>query len=443
MNTDGWLVAAPHRYAGERLARQSRDQVPGAYKVINHGKAISPAVNRSTLITLQPEGIVTGTTTGTWEFTRDNDITLVLDGIRYRGVFSTQWNEDIGAWVYAFSALSPDGVSLWGSKTVVPKHAPRTVLLNEFEALYGRTFNTNMPTPLGNPLTAYSYTLVSGPTGLTVNRATGVLSWRPLLSEVGIPYQVTVRALRTTAGDPDAVLYTFTITATSATVVRRLDLDFSSTASAGLRDVNGQFTGLTTRLPGTGAELPDADPNLRLDTAAGVLALSTTRADFFGRAGLPANSSPGVTLQNLGFTGSEDFAVTATFRPLSGLQFIDQVGLYVGASSDALTRAGTIVFGAPERYSAHSQDGTDHSGRFFGFGFNGSDGMTVTITRESGAWRYFVDGVEWNPLSPTTFLDSRADLVAGVFAITPLNSNPKTIQVDALSVVMATSEPHP
>ena len=135
--------------------------------------------------------------------------------------------------------------------------------------------------------------------------------------------------------------------------------------------------------------------------------------------------------------------MTATFRPLTGLEFIDQVGLYVGRQQRRLTRAGTIVFGGPERYSVHSQNGADHGGRFFGFGFNGNDGMTVTITRESGAWRYYVDGVEWNPLAPPAFLDGRADLIAGIFAITPLNSNRKTIEVDALSLVVATSEPMP
>jgi hypothetical protein len=174
-----------------------------------------------------------------------------------------------------------------------------------------------------------------------------------------------------------------------------------------------------------------------------VLALRTTRADFNGAAGLDANSSPGAALADLGFTGSEDFAVTAVFRPLPGIEFIDQVGVYVGASSAALTRAGTIVFAAPERYSVHSRNGVDEGGRFFGFGFNGSDGMTVTITREAGAWRYYVDGVEWNPPAPPTFLDGVADLTAGVFAITPLNSRPKTVALDSLSVVVATSEPLP
>ena len=69
--------------------------------------------------------------------------------------------------------------------------------------------------------------------------------------------------------------------------------------------------------------------------------------------------------------------------------------------------------------------------------------MTVTITREAGAWRYYVDGVEWNPLAPPAFLDGRADLIAGIFAITPLNSNRKTIEIDSLSLVVATSEPVP
>ena len=37
--------------------------------------------------------------------------------------------------------------------------------------------------------------------------------------------------------------------------------------------------------------------------------------------------------------------------------------------------------------------------------------------------------------------DGRADLIAGVFAITPLNNTPKTIEVDSFSMVVATEEP--
>jgi arabinan endo-1,5-alpha-L-arabinosidase len=443
LNEDDWLVAAPHRYAGERLDRTHRGEVPGQYKLLNHGKAISPAMNTSVLVTLERDGEVSGPASGRWSLGHRGDFRIVLGDVTYHGVFSTQWDDDNGAWVRAFSALSEDGVAVWGSQPVLSRHPPRRVTLRARSPLYGMLFTLALPRPHGNRGDAYSYSVVSGPAGLVLDRATGILTWRPSLSDVGVPYEVTVRALKTEVGDPDQTWYTFTLTASSSTVVRRLDLSFSAAASGGLADANGLFTGLTTRLPGTGTAVPALDPNLRLDPTGGVLALKTTRADFNGAAGLDANSSPGVALADFGFTGSEDFAATVVFRPLPGLQFIDQVGLYVGASSGALTRAGTIVFAAPERYSVHSENGGDHGGRFFGFGLDGTDGMTVTITREGGVWRYSIDGVEWNPLAPPAFLDGRPDLVAGLFAITPLNSNAKTIEIDSFSLVVATSEPLP
>ena len=252
---------------------------------------------------------------------------------------------------------------------------------------------------------------MSGPTGLTVDRATGVVTWRPALSDVGVPYEVTVRALKTEAGDPDQTWYTFTLT---ASVGHRGPAPGSATslrpASGGLRDANGAFTGLTTRLPGTGVAVPDLDPNLRLDTAAGVLALSTTRADFNGAAGLAGEQQPGRGAGRSRVHGKRglrgDGGLPAARR---ACEFIDQVGVYVGASSaraharghDRLRRARALL-------RALARTASDHGGRFFGFGFDGSDGMTVTITREAGAWRYSIDGVEWNPPAPPAFLDGRS-----------------------------------
>jgi len=227
------------------------------------------------------------------------------------------------------------------------------------------------------------------------------------------------------------------------TVVERVELDFSAPAAGGIQDVNGAFTGFTTRLPGTGGALAALDPNLLLDAASGVLQLKSTQTDINGAAGLTIASMPGVSLGDLGVTGSEDFAVTVAFGPLTALAFIDQVGLYIGTSSDAVTRAGTIVFGAPERYSVHSQNGADHGGRFFGFGLDVSDGMTVSITRQNGVWRYFVDELEWTPASPPDFLDGAAGLVAGIFAITPFNNTAKTVEVESFAVVVDTGEPLP
>lgn len=442
MNADGWLVAAPHRYAGETLTLQHRNQVPGDYKVIRHDKIISGQIRNSQLMTFEPDGRIAGAGTGTWRFRHDNDVTIVLDGETYRGIFSTQWDDENGTRVHAFSAISEDGVSLWGSRTVVSKHGAQIVPLSPQEAVYGETFVFELPPPAGNPADAYSYEVLEGPGGLTVGGA-GVVSWEPTLLQAEVPFDVVIRAVKTQAGDPDQVEYSFTLTAVFTTVVERVELDFSSSGAAGVQDVNGVFTGFTTRLPGTGGALPAFDPNLVLDTASGVLQLKTTQSDINFANGLDVMSAPGVSLADLGVTGNEDFAVTVVFRPLAGLQLIDQVGLYVGTSTDAVTRAGTIVFGAPERYSVHSENGGDHSGRFFGFGLDVGDGMTVTITRQDGVWRYFVDEEEWNPLTSPDFLDGAAGLVAGVFGITPLNNTVKTVEVESFTVVVDTGEPLP
>ena len=440
LNLDGWLVLAPQRYAGDNVERAEPADIPGTYKLIHHGKAISAAVTTSVDVMLNADRTISGAANGTWTWSAGNQLTLTIDGTVYRGVFTVEWDDDNGVWVHAFSALSRDGVTLWGSKAVLAKAAPTTVVLPDRNALYRDTFAVAIPAPTTIPHRTYSYSLVNGPTGMSVDRVSGIVTWRPILTQVGIAYPVAVRA--TDIGtNPVQTLYTFNVTALSAAVVRRTDLSFTTAATAGLRDAAGQFTGFTTRLPGTGTALPALDPNLSLDTTAGVLRLGTTRADFFGGAGLTANSAPGVALADLGLTGSEDFSTTVVFRPLAGLEFIDQVGLYVGASSNALTRAGTIVFATPERYSVHSINAADNSAHFFGFGLDVADGMTVTISRESGVWRYFVDGVEWNPSTPTTFLNNRADLIAGVFAITPLNSNRKWIDIEGFSAVLAIDEP--
>lgn len=448
LNDDDWLVAAPHRYAGESLGWLFGFQVAGDYKVINHGKDITPDVKRSTLVTLEHDRRIGGDGEGDWSLSGGKDLVIQLGGVRYQGVFSTQWDDDQGAWVHAFSALSDDGVALWGSRVIDSRRPPRSIALPAVQPPYGEDFVTTVPEPHGRFGDEYSYSVVTAPDGLGVDRATGELSWRPGLLDAGVSQTVTVRALNTRAGirvpgiPPDEVLYIFEARATSPTVVNRRDVGFTSAAASGLQDAEGNFTGLTARLPGTGTVLPARDPNLLLDPATGTLSLASTRGDFNGGAGLASTSSPGLALGELGYTGSEDFAVRAVFRPLPDLELIDQVGLYVGANSATLTRAGTIVFGAPERYSTHTEV-FDHSGRFFGFGFDGSDGMTVAISREAGRWRYLIDGVDWTPAVQPAFLDGVPDLTAGVFAITPLNGNVKIVDVDEVTVAIATDEPCP
>lgn len=449
LNEDDWLVAAPHKYAGESLGWHFGFQVAGDYKVINHSKEITPEVRESSVVTLKHNRRIGDGGEGYWWLRGGRYLTIHLDGVRYRGVFNTQWDDDQGAWVFAFSATSADGVSLWGSRVIDSRRPPRNIGLPPVQPQYGEEFTMSLPQPHGWFGNDYSYSIVTAPEGVSVDRATGELTWQPGLLDAGLSQVVTVRALNTLAGTRvlgslpnDEVLYTFDARATSPTVLNRRDVAFSSAAASGLQDAEGTFTGLTARLPGTGTMLPPQDPNLQLDPGMGTLGLATTQGDFNGGAGLATTSAPGLSLSELGLTGSGDFAVRAVIRPLPDIELIDQVGLYVGANGSTLTRAGTIVFGAPEYFSSHT-DVFDFGGRFFGFGFDGSDGMTVTISRHNGQWRYLIDGIDWTPAEQPTFLNGLTDLTAGVYAVTPLNANVKVVDVDEVTAVVATDEPCP
>ena len=451
-NDQGWPVVAPHRYAGESPATFTTGQIPGRFKLINHGKDISsgvPAtVHESGLVTLAADASVSGAATGTWALSGDRFLTLTLAGVTYRGVVSRQWDDDNQVWVLAFSALSSGGVSVWGSKVAAPNVAPTLANPGARTVAHGDTLRFSLVASDPDFGQTLSYSLVAGPFGASLDAATGEFAWTPLLAQVGETHSVTVRVTDNGA-DPRQTDTTFSIAVTSPTMVRRLALDFNAAGSAGLRDAAGVFTGFTARLPGTGSSVPAYDPLLSLSTASGVLARTTTQADYNGSAGLAANRSVGLALSSLGFTGTQDFAVTAVFRPLPTLGFVDQVGLFVGANATTLTRAGAILFGSsPERYAVHTQGGSDVAAHFGGTSLVVSDGMTVTIQREGGVWRYLVDGVEWNPLvngvkNDPAFLGGFADLTAGVFAITPFNTNAKTVQVESFTALVDSGQPPP
>jgi hypothetical protein len=193
------------------------------------------------------------------------------------------------------------------------------------------------------------------------------------------------------------------------------------------------------------------DSLLTLNTGGGALAMVSTQSDFNGGAGLAIGSMPGVNLSTLGYTGAEDFSVTASFAPISGLGFIDQIGVYVGQNGANLTRAGLIVFTDPEYFAGHTTAGVDNNGRFFGFGLNVADGLTVSISRVGGNWVYLIDGNEWQPntagdgtglsvdpngTSGAPNLNALSDLTVGVYGITPLNANVKIATLDSFTVTV-------
>lgn len=233
------------------------------------------------------------------------------------------------------------------------------------------------------------------------------------------------------------------------------ELDFSS-SGGGILDAQGAGTGFPLRLTGTGGSLPANDPNLDLDTSTGKLTIRSgngtgANQDFNGQAGLGTAEALGLQLSSLGYTGSGDFIVSASFDPPPGTAGYDQAGIFIGQNAANLTRAGMITFAGQEHYAVHTTGGGDNNGRFYGFGFNGVDGMDVTITRINRNWRYYVNNVEWQPSTDTAGngipvdptgefgspnLQSLADLTVGVFAINVVNATSETHTLDNFRVVV-------
>lgn len=117
MNADAWPVVAPYRYANETAATVKAALVTGDYMLVNHGKDITATIKKSQLISLNTNGTITGAVTGTWVLSGNNQVTITLPGAPvYKGVFLTQWDSTSANNVMTFSALSSDGVAIWGSK---------------------------------------------------------------------------------------------------------------------------------------------------------------------------------------------------------------------------------------------------------------------------------------------------------------------------------------
>lgn len=117
MNADGWPVVAPRRYTGETLGAVRREFVQGDYMLVNHGKDISAAIKKSQSIALNADGTITGAVSGSWLLTGSNGIEIRLPGASpYKGVFVNGWDETAKSPAMTFSAVSREGVSLFGSR---------------------------------------------------------------------------------------------------------------------------------------------------------------------------------------------------------------------------------------------------------------------------------------------------------------------------------------
>jgi RNA polymerase sigma factor (sigma-70 family) len=261
-------------------------------------------------------------------------------------------------------------------------------------------------------------------------------------------------------------------------------LTFGRSAGASIHDVNGLATGLTHRLPGTGSQLPEHDPNLRLDPDKAQLELTITRSDlnqmgalwntgsgggglrstlrsdlkrqisdlwttFSGGPGL--RSTPrsdlnptggllfqgeylGLRLSDLGFTGKEDFAVTATIPNIPVPQPFGQFGLYAGTKSDRNIRGGLITWnlgsGSMTQFLVNNNDGPDTDLCLLGLLSPGTD-VRLTLKRTSGKYALTVEDLTTRSASTLTTKDlpvlGTNSVVVDKNKNSPLGQNPALV----------------
>jgi hypothetical protein len=205
---------------------------------------------------------------------------------------------------------------------------------------------------------------------------------------------------------------------------RTLKLTFDHPGATGIRDLAGIPTGFTHRCPGTGLDLPAHDPNLRLDPNKGQLELTTTDSDLNTRYQLGHGEYLGVRLADLGFTGTEDFAVSVTSLDIPALEFIGQFGVYAGVRNDQNIRGGLLSSSREEagqykQFLVNNRSGADiniHKVGLLGTGAN----LRMTLRRSAGRYTLMVENLSAGTTSTLTtrhpeFLDGEQDLYVGVF----------------------------
>jgi hypothetical protein len=228
---------------------------------------------------------------------------------------------------------------------------------------------------------------------------------------------------------------------------RTLRLTFTQLADRGIRDAAGLPTGLTHRLPGTGSGLPEHDPNLKLDVTKRQLELTTTKSDINTQYHLAHGEYLGVRLSDLGFTGTEDFAVTVTIPDIPALESVGQFGLYAGARSNENIRGGVIRAGrrAPGEYTqflVNNHGNNDSDYHQIGWLSTGAD-LRLTLQRKGGKYSLAVENLTAGGTSTLTirhpaFLDQETDLYVGLFGANTQSDVRRTLVVKDVQVTVWT-----
>lgn len=224
-------------------------------------------------------------------------------------------------------------------------------------------------------------------------------------------------------------------------------LTFDRSHPGSIRGADGTGTGLTHRLPGTGDLLHEWDSNLRLDTDARQLELTTTNSDVNTQYQLKHGEYLGARLSDLGFTGKEDFSVTATFPDIPALEFVGQFGLYAGVGSNRNVRGGVIgrrETGQYTQFFVNNKDGKDTPPNMVGLLSTGTS-LRLTLSRLRGEYSLMVENLTSGGSSTLaairhpTFLDEEKDLYVGLFGANTQSEVRKTLTIKEFAVTVWTT----
>lgn len=265
-----------------------------------------------------------------------------------------------------------------------------------------------------------------------------------LAGEQSLRMEADGGVVRGTSGDPTS--FVRRIVPPPVIEPRSLYLNFAKAYAGTITDAQGLGTGLTHRLPGTGAALPEADPNLLVSSEEGRLDLTTTNSDINNQRGLPTGEYLGVRLADLGFTGVEDFEVEMVVPNIPALQRVGQFGLYAGGRSDKVIRGGLISRGDDRSYTlfmTNNDGGRDRDSHFVGL-FTMGDDVRIRLKRTAGKYALTVENLATGSESALAirhpvYLDAENDLYVGLFGANTGGGARRTLQVKEFAVTVWTT----
>jgi len=223
-------------------------------------------------------------------------------------------------------------------------------------------------------------------------------------------------------------------------------LDFSQPQPGTLLDRQGRGVGLPTRLPGTGFLLPPKDPNLYLKLDQAALELDTTRSDLNTQEHIGTGEYIGFRLRDHGFTGPEDFEISALIPKIPGFEVVGQFGLFAGPRSTQNIRGGLIRRPQPELYRAflvNNHNGIDTDIHEVGLTTTGDD-LRLLLRRTSGRYALEVENLTRHSSSTLaiahpSYLDQETDLYVGLFGANTQSQQSRTLTIREVRLTVWTA----